>query len=84
MGESGVIGSDTTYTLARIAFGGTDEEFEKFLSWAIGDDYGVKLMQNTPEIWNERHGDIFQMFGSDSVENSIQRMKDAYLKRQTA
>lgn len=57
---------------------GVDEE--DCLTWALGDGYGDKPLSETDEIWNERHGDLFIMKGTDNVTAGTLRIIKEYKK----
>lgn len=52
------------------------------MQWAFGDLYGSMMVEGSNKVWNERHGDIFTLLGSDDIGESIERIGKAYLERQ--
>ena len=54
-------------------------DFEACLRWALGDRYATAPKNMWDELWNERHSDLFVLYGYDLVGKSIQRMGTAYL-----
>ena len=50
------------------------------LTWALGEGYGIRKLTETDEIWNERHGDLFIMKGTDLVLDSTLKIINEYKK----
>lgn len=53
---------------------GNDERADRFLSWAIGPDFGSASVVETAERWNRLHGDKLHVDPSDSVIYSMKKM----------
>ena len=65
--------SDSTYDIGKAY----DED--ECLLWAFGK---VSVAYSEiAELWNERHGDLFILKGSDNVVDAINRIKEAYDNR---
>ncbi len=47
---------------------------DKCFKWALGENYGT-ISKDFDEIWNERHGDIFILKGTDSFHGAIERIE---------
>lgn len=60
------------------AVGLVREEHGSCLRWAFGEDYLSMLWIDTPGAWNQRHGDIFIICGSDDYHKTFKRIGKAY------
>lgn len=59
-----------------------DPEINECWAWAFGDDWR-KVQEKGEELvsrWNERHGDIFIMHGTDDYYKTLDRVSEAYKK----
>ena len=54
---------------------------EKAMAWGLGDDYVSLPIELTGDRWNERHGDIFKLKGSDNYLEALSRIIEAYSKK---
>lgn len=57
-----------------------EEECKACMEWAFGDGFGSMPIINSHLVWNERHGDIFILFGYENIEEGIKRIGRAYLE----
>jgi hypothetical protein len=57
------------------------KEIHKCLCWAFGEDYGSLPLSELKDRWNERHGDLFLLYETDLINESLKQIGKAYLKR---
>ena len=57
---------------------GCDRSIDDFLNWALGENYGKILLENTPIAWNKLHGDKLEIHGNESVDKGIEKMVELY------
>ena len=57
-----------------------DDEFDECFRWAFGDDVESLLTHNKPDAWNQRHGELFTIEGSDAVEGTTKKIGRAYME----
>ena len=62
----------------KIAFERRGLDADAGMRWALGDDYGTLLISSTDDRWNERHGDLFRIKGTDRVIDGNERIAEAY------
>lgn len=62
------------------ATGLTEEEHYPCLRWAFGEDYLNLRGRDVPDAWNQRHSDIFIIYGSDEYYETFARIGEAYKK----
>ncbi len=55
-------------------------KIDNCMVWALGEDYPMLRLSEVDTVWNERHGDIFIMRGSDLSDEAFQRIGKAYLE----
>ena len=55
-----------------------DVDADKVLKWALGEHYGNMAILSTDDRWNELHGDLFLLKGSDRIEDGLKRIVHAY------
>lgn len=67
-------------TIDLLDAGVPEEKHDDCMKWALGDDYGSLLITQTDEIWNARHSNIFELYGSDLISESVNRIGKAYLE----
>ena len=58
-----------------------ETDFEDFMRWALGEDWRILPFSHTDEIWNKRHGDLFIIYGTDVVIDTMERIAHAYIKK---
>ena len=51
----------------------------EFTQWAFGTTDKTTRNDATPALWNALHSDIFVCNNSDDINESIERMYEAYL-----
>jgi len=55
------------------------EDYDECMAWAFGDDWqSIKSNSELPDRWNQRHLDIFVMYGSDPIRESLIKVRMAY------
>lgn len=74
--------------LIDMVFGPTvsvQDEWEQCFRWAFGITYGNIPIDNSdyPDLWNQRHGDIFIIKGTDSIRETNKRIFEAWENRNT-
>ena len=56
-----------------------EDEWEQCFRWAFGETYGtVTDDSDFPDLWNERHSDIFIIHGTDSIEETNEKIFKAW------
>ncbi len=59
------------------------DEWELCFRWAFGETYGsVTDDSDFPDLWNQRHGDIFIILGTDNQAETNKRIFEAWQNRQ--
>ena len=48
-------------------------------AWALGEDWRSLKQSEVDDRWNERHGDLFILYGSDCINEGNQRMYKAWV-----
>ena len=48
------------------------------MRWAFGDGWQYLMIEDSDTVWNERHGDIFLLLGSDSRIEGLGKIGIAY------
>ena len=56
------------------------EEWDKCFMWAFGDDVAGLQTNESPERWNERHGELFKIWCIDDVEECTKEIGKAYIE----
>lgn len=51
---------------------------DKAMTWALGENWGNLPIYMIDDIWNERHGDIFVLLGTEFPHEALVRMENAY------
>lgn len=46
----------------------------EYLVWALGEDYMSLKLWEIDDVWNERHGDIFLLDGTEIPTEALDRM----------
>ncbi len=72
---------NTPYFGSLSKAGVPEDEYWQCLQWAFGGDVKKIQMQSHPDRWNERHSDIFVMYGYDEVTSSLEKVGIAYMNR---
>jgi len=84
-----LIGSAIAFILGKVLFGekprGNDlldifYPSDECMDWAIGSENRSKSLSQLDELWNERHGDLFDLKGTDNVYKAFGRIKNAYIE----
>lgn len=60
--------------------GVAEDEIDDCMRWAFGKDYLNMQLRNVQDFWNQRHEDIFIMYGSDDSYETFKRIGEAYKK----
>jgi len=55
-------------------------DHDKFMEWAFGEGYMTAPLTTLKHKWNNRHFDLFIVYGTDRVDDSMRRMARAYIK----
>ena len=53
---------------------------ETCMRWALGDGFGSMPIEDSDEVWNQKHGDLFMLLGSDRRDESLVRIGRAYME----
>jgi len=64
-----------------IETGVPENEVIDCMRWAFGEDYYSTERRMMPDSWNQRHRDVFVMYGHDSLYPSIIKVGKAYLEQ---
>ncbi len=54
------------------------DDYDGCMRWAFGDDYMIMRIVEGHLKWNERHGDIFIIHGSDLLVDAFYKIGLAY------
>lgn len=57
-----------------------EEEAVRWAIWAVGKDYDSISFTKWPERWNQLHPDLFELKESDMIEETLDKMIDAWKK----
>lgn len=57
-----------------------DKIFNEAMVWAFGSGWNAVPLSSLPDIFNSRHGDIFEIDGSDSVYETNRKIADYYVE----
>lgn len=66
---------------AIIESGVPENQFYDCMNWAFSDKWKSTPFRNFPDKWNERHSDIFLMYGHDNQTETLMKVGKAYLER---
>lgn len=68
------------YQDALAIAGVPSKQWDDCMVWALGEDFGHMRIELSDEGWNERHGDLFQLKGSDDLFDSTVKIGKAFLE----
>lgn len=70
-----------SFTRILIEIGIKPEDISLCLSWAFGEGYEYMKMRKVAERWNQLHGDLFLIKGSDRIAVGFEKIGRAYLEK---
>lgn len=69
-------GADVELTLTHLLPLPADSD--AFLRWALGDDYAGKKYEETPALWNARHGAQLSISGFGTPQTDLPQMVELW------
>lgn len=49
------------------------------MEWAFGEGFGVMALKESNNVWNGRHGDLFELKDSDFIVNGLEKIGLAFV-----
>jgi len=57
------------------------DKLDECKQWAFGDDNYKLQIRMLDNAWNQRHSDLFVVYGADDYNKTIMRIGEAYMNR---
>ncbi len=54
---------------------------DKVMAWAFGEDWNGTELRDFPDRWNERHSDIFTIYGTHSIEETNIKLQKSWKEK---